>query len=414
MADEIEIKLNSSFNNQLKYAQSSEPSVKKIQCILDVLDIQYDAQVDCYQQKDTYFDTCDRALLKEKNSLRIRVTEDTKAEVTSKHFLSYDINGQHHRKEDTEAIKPEDKHIEILLSHAGKYFPKTIIETDPVVITTNNRTSFMIYTQIAGYLFCLDKFRFSNADGSMRSDDYYEIELEEISKAGNVEKNGDSQLGKLAAVFRDVFEFTPTEINKYAKGVDWLHNPISQKDMQYIEFDIADYSSKNTPLQKSMIKSFTQIVIDSLHECNANDCLKIPVGDGVILSIEDTSDKALKIVQRVSEKLLNHNSQFPALQFELRSAVHYGHILMYQDINNNPNLAGKGINMTARIISMAEKGQILISDAWYDNYKDMGIIPDNLIKSGCFSKPFEIKVKHGVSISVRNFKDDSSGMGIEI
>jgi uncharacterized protein YjbK len=418
MANEVEFKLNSSFNNQLKYAQHSEPSVKKIQCVLEVLDICYDPHdMDCHVQEDAYFDTMDKKLLKEKNSLRIRRVEGKEPVVTSKHFVSYHITGQFHRKEDEKKIQSGDNDIQMLLSHAREHFPKIKIETNPVVKINNNRISFNIHTQISDYLFCLDKFHFINPLDLTRSDDYYEIEVEEIPGTENSEKGKDQtkdlQMGKLVTIFKDIFEFAPTEKNKYAKGVDWLNNPIFQKNMQYMQFDIVDYSLQNTPAQKSIIKAFTQMVLDSLYECDVNDCVKIPVGDGVILSIDEKSDKALKIIQRMLEKLFDYNAQFPSLKFQLRSAVHYGHILMYQDVNNNSNLAGKGINTVARIISRAEKGQILISDAWYDNYKDMDIIPGALIKHGCFSKPFEIKVKHDVSISVRNFKDDSSGMGIK-
>jgi adenylate cyclase class IV len=411
VADEIEFKLNSSFNNQLKYTQNSEPSVKKIQCILEVLGIHYGSH-DCYVQEDFYFDTQDKALVKERNSLRIRYAEGKAPMITSKHFFTYSTNGQHHRQEDEKEIKPGDDDIRALLEHAKCYFSKMTIEARPVVKIKNSRTSFNIKTDTANYLFCLDKFHFINPADLTRSDDYYEIEVEDISPVENSERKEsqkeDSQMKNLVAIFKKIFEFTPTEKNKYAKGVDWLHEPIAQKDMQYMEFDIVDYSSKNTPTQKSMIKNFTRMVLASLQECDANDCLKIPIGDGVILSIDDRSDKVLKIIQKMSKKLHDHNDRFPHLKFHLRSAVHYGHILMYQDINNNSNLAGNGINTVARIISKAEEGQILISDAWYNNYKDMGIISDHL--SSCFSEPFKIKVKHNVSIPVRNFHDDSCGI----
>lgn len=421
MAEEREIKLNSSFNNQLKYTYTSEPSVKKIQCILDGLGIRYDSQVDCFIQEDRYYDTRDRAILKDRNSLRIRAITDKQPVITGKHFVSYDTNGQYRREEKNSVVKPGQTDMDVLFAHAAQYFPGMKIEKKAVVGVRNNRTSFKITTQTSKYSFCLDKFCFINMDDGTKSDDFYEIEVEEEiqntdvvcppdSGAGRGEKKEDPQLKKLSALFKEVFDYTPTEKNKYAKGVDWLYNPINQKNMQFIIFDIVDYSSRNSPVQKSMIKNFTRIINESLDESGMYECLRISIGDGVILCIDEKSDKALQILQRAFEKLNDHNKQDSGVMFELRTAVHYGHVLVYQDINNASNLAGTGINMVSRMLSGAEKSQVFISDVWFENYQDMNIIPPE--QAGCFSEPFTIKVKHDITIRVRNFYDDACGIGI--
>jgi uncharacterized protein YjbK len=420
VADEIEGKLNSTFNNQYKFVGKSEPPIKKIQCVLESVDISWNHHIDNFFQEDVYYDTKDRTLLKQKDSLRIRRVNGRLPEVTSKHFVLYNTNGQHTRVEEPDIIKPGDNDLIILHNHAKKYFPDIKISDEPAIKVNTHRVSFIINTQnmqASSYLLCLDKFRFINPHNNTRSDDYYEIEIEKASnryaEKENDQPNKDLQIEKLILLLGGIFDFLPNKGNKYEKGVKWLDNPIDQKSMQFIEFDIVDYSLKTTSIQKSIVKIFTKMVIDSLHECDLDECIKIPIGDGVILSIDENSDKVIKALQIFFDLLTEHNRILSELRFELRTAVNYGNILFFQDINNNINLAGKGINTTARMISKAEKSQILISDLWFDNYRDMGIIPIALIDSGCFSEPFNIQVKHGANIPVRNFREDSSCMGIQ-
>jgi class 3 adenylate cyclase len=113
------------------------------------------------------------------------------------------------------------------------------------------------------------------------------------------------------------------------------------------------------------------------------------------------------------ENLNKSNKQFPLLAFELRCVVHYEHVLEYQDINNNLNLAGKGINEASRMLSKTGKNQILVSDDFFTHYKDMDMIPAAMLASGgCFSESFPVKVKHDVELEARNFRDDSNGIGV--
>jgi uncharacterized protein YjbK len=413
MATEIEYKFNSSFNNQLKYTQDSEPSVKKIWAILDILGIGYGKETTkLTNQTDSYFDSPDHTILNEKNSLRIRKIEGERPEITSKHFISYDANGLHQRKEDNDFVQPDETLINAVLRNGRIYFPEIEIQQKPVVIVKNNRTSFNIKTGISSYVFCLDKFHFINPEDGITSDDLYEIEIEQDSQKEGKQK--DPQIEKLSIAFKDIFGFSKTERNKYAKGCDWLKAPISSKDMQFVIFDVVGYSDRNSKEQEVIIKAFTKMLTDALLECSENDCLKIPIGDGVILCLSKKSHMSLEIVQKMFEKLAayNSNEKEPDLQFYLRAGINYGLVLEYQDINNRLNLAGKGINIASRIITVIEKGQIAISEYYYNYFKELGIISDNLIKSGCFSEPYPLTVKHEEEIPVRNFYNAEKGIGI--
>ena len=182
--------------------------------------------------------------------------------------------------------------------------------------------------------------------------------------------------------------------------------------MQFILFDVVNYSSYKSVEQKPIIKIFTQMISNVLIQNSENDCLKIPCGDGVILCFREESNKVLKIVQGVMEKVKNNNKEISSLRFELRCAISYGMVLEYQDINDRLNLSGTGINNASRILSKSGKNQILVSADFYKLYTDLGIIPSNLVNSGCFSEPFSVKAKHDENIDVRNFFMKEADIGI--
>ena len=405
--DEIELKFNSSFNNQLKYTQNSESPEAKIRAILGILDIKIISKTERVEQKDIYYDTQNREILQNKNSLRIRNIDGKLPEITSKHFISSNY-GQFHRIEDSEVISSDD-YCTALLENVKKYFPELTIQTKPVVTVINNRIFFNIKTKKAIYQFCLDKFYFTSEDGA-RSDDFYEIEIEHDSSK-KVKKKDDPQLKKLSIIFRDVIGFTETEKNKYEKGVDWIMNPINEKNMQFILFDVVEYSRNLLQKQKSIMQVFTKIIADVLIEYHETDCKKISIGYGVILCLKDTSTNVIKLVKSVIEKLKTQNDKSTDTKFTIRTAINYGSVLEYQDINNYLNLAGKGINIVSRMLREIEEEQILISNDFYKKYKENGIISEKLSGPDYFSEPYSINVKKD-SIDVRNFYIKEEGIGI--
>ena len=143
-----------------------------------------------------------------------------------------------------------------------------------------------------------------------------------------------------------------------------------------------------------------------------NDCIKIPVGDEIILCLGDNSNKILEIVQGVMEKNEAHNRDDSLPKFELRCAINYGSVLEYKDINGCLNLAGPGINDASRILSISKKNQILVSDDFYKFIFDpmMNLEKSSLLN--CFSDPVENKVKHDEIKYVRNFCILEKNIGI--
>lgn len=407
MADEIEYK----FNTQLKYTQDSEPSVAKIKAIMDIIGVDYEPNTESLNQKDYYFDTTDYALLRNKNSLRIRDVKNGQTEITSKHFISLDNAGQHHRREDTEKIGKTENQLEVLTKIGEKYFPGVEIQKKPMIIVNNNRISFRIMTGLSNYQLCLDKFFFQNVNDGTKSDDLYEIEVERDS-SNKKYNHEDPQLNKLSKAFKDVFDFSKTEKNKYAKGIEWLKNPINTNSMQFVLFDVVNYSLLKSIEQKIIIKNFTKIITDVLIEYSEDNCIKIPIGDGVILCFRESMDKTIKIVKKVMEKIKTNNREESGQKFELRSAIHYGLVLEYQDINNRLNLSGLGINTASRILNNSKKNQILVSDDCFKLFSELGMMSKESIKSDSFSEPFLMIAKHNVNISVRNLYFQEEDIGI--
>lgn len=130
-----------------------------------------------------------------------------------------------------------------------------------------------------------------------------------------------------------------------------------------------------------------------------------PAGDGGYLTFASSAAcrKAIDVAFAIC-----HKSQYPiwrprnAERVRLRLALHAGTVQEARELGRNTNIWGMGINMAARILSVAAPLQLLMSKQYFDNYIQ-----------GQRESEFQIgdvhwrTVKHGVQVEVLDVNRDS-------
>ena len=409
---ESEIKLKGLYNNQLKYSHNSSESTDKIKKILAVLGVSYDKESTC-QQKDEYFDTDNQNLLKNDCSLRIRTVIST-----GKMTLTFKEPYKHRQNTENSLIRSErDKKVIACTTDKEKYeevqkfadenLDGQRMKSSAIVTVNNERITIPIRTAAnKAYSLCLDKFTFSSYDGRS-SDDYYEIEIE--SESEDDKDITDEKILTLSDLFVNIFDFIPNKKSKYQRGCHWLENQNEVKHKLFIILDVVGYTLNLPFEQKRIVKRLTFILKQILQKYPIEEVTRLPVGDGIILVFQEKHN-FISILMDILNKIRNTNNCIPEdCRIHVRSALHYGDVFDCQDVNDNVNFVGDGINVAARIINEAKRHQVLVSDDLYKNYKTKGLVDDDH-----YGKTFTFVDKHDNEIAVHNYYDRSMDIGISI
>lgn len=176
----------------------------------------------------------------------------------------------------------------------------------------------------------------------------------------------------------------------------------------YVLFaDLVDYSTENVYTQKKYVERFMNHLTKELKRFqqfgSLYEIVKSPAGDGIMIVIPAKNDfkrkkanKLHKLPLKIARNLILHKKKY-----NLRIGLSYGEGLLYTDINGARNYVGSTINNCSRIMTAADKNQILISDAYYNLLKEKGI---NLYER--FQK-YQIRVKHNLILDLYQYKSQS-------
>lgn len=185
---------------------------------------------------------------------------------------------------------------------------------------------------------------------------------------------------------------------------------------KYICLDIEKYTNREVNAQLKIRGTLDDIVRKCVAEepvlADKSRRIYLPTGDGMCIALLDIPpDKdptrrapihlrlALQILKRVRE--YRSNAAHRELEFEVRIGIHSATDYVVEDINKRPNLAGAGINKAFRVMSIADGGQILVS---------MEVYLDLVRKLPHQFWPYEVKVRHGLSLPVYQFHGEADGL----
>jgi len=176
---------------------------------------------------------------------------------------------------------------------------------------------------------------------------------------------------------------------------------------KYIFIDVVNYTyNRSVEAQTDIITVLNKIVKGSLSDnfIKPVSVLYIPTGDGMCITLMEISnpyDIHLKVAISILERLEKHNNSKSdeMRQFELRIGINENIDNLIVDINGNKNIAGSGINYAARILSLCDPNQILVSASVFDK----------LVQREEYMNSFTSyigKIKHDISLEVYQFIDN--------
>lgn len=164
--------------------------------------------------------------------------------------------------------------------------------------------------------------------------------------------------------------------------------------------DIVGYSKLSMDEQTRLRARLKEVVrgMETYRRAQANQkVISRSTGDGIALVFFGNPAAAVNCAIELSRALPNHP------ELKLRTGVHTGPVRRDEDINDQVDVAGGGINFAQRVMDAGDAGHILISKAVADNLEQMGGWSDYLHDMG------EVMVKHGARIHVFNLHGDDFG-----
>ena len=128
-----------------------------------------------------------------------------------------------------------------------------------------------------------------------------------------------------------------------------------------LTFDVVDFSQINTNEKQLAV---IQALIDMLRQAIPNHQIGLwsPAGDGGSFTFLEDNNAAVFAALKLGELLNEYNKTPGCCPFDLRTGIHIGPVYKEIDFDGRENVWGNGVNISARVASLARKNQILISD----------------------------------------------------
>jgi len=164
--------------------------------------------------------------------------------------------------------------------------------------------------------------------------------------------------------------------------------------------DVVGYSTLLLDEQSELQEQLTQIVLNSeqVRAAEATDKLiRVPAGDGMALVFFNSPEAPVRCAIEISRALKG------SPHIRLRMGIHSGPVNEVQDVNDQTNVAGVGVNIAQRVMDCGDAGHILLSKR----------VAEDLVQAR-FWRPYlhdlgEYNAKHGVGIFVVNLYTDEVG-----
>src|SRR6266513_5542786 len=164
--------------------------------------------------------------------------------------------------------------------------------------------------------------------------------------------------------------------------------------------DIVGYSKGLINEQSESLQKLKEIVrtTEQFRIAEAESkLLRLPTGDGGALVFRNSPEAPVLCAMEIAKALKNH----PELR--VRMGIHSGPVNEVNDLNEQANIAGAGINIAQRVMDCGDAGHILLSKhvaedlehyvQWRSHLRDLG----------------ECEVKHGARVHAVNFYNGEVG-----
>ncbi len=169
---------------------------------------------------------------------------------------------------------------------------------------------------------------------------------------------------------------------------------------KYVFLDVVKFTQMaDIEAQSHVIRSLNEIVKESLniHKIATTKRILLPTGDGIciaLLNVLQPHDIHLSISLSILELVSKHNELAnDTNRYHIRVGINSATDARVIDVNGRRNVAGRGINMAARIMSVANEGQIFVGRAVYEDLVGWRKYRDAF-------KPQRVQVKHNIWLDV--------------
>ena len=132
-----------------------------------------------------------------------------------------------------------------------------------------------------------------------------------------------------------------------------------------IFIDIVEYTRKSVNEQIRIKEHFNALLSEAIKDISVSDRIILDTGDGAAIGFLGDPEDALFVAMSLRDSLKDDQDE-ATLDLQVRMGINLGPVKLLKDINNQQNLIGDGINVSQRIMSFAEPGQLLVSRSYYD------------------------------------------------
>src|SRR5438067_11041074 len=164
--------------------------------------------------------------------------------------------------------------------------------------------------------------------------------------------------------------------------------------------DIVGYSKLLINEQSERLQTLKEIVRGTeqfrLAEAEGK-LLRLPTGDGGALVFRSSPEAPVFCAMEIAKALKDH----PELR--VRMGIHSGPVNEVTDLNEQPNIAGAGINIAQRVMDCGDAGHILLSKRVTDDLQHYPQWRSHLHELG------ECEVKHGVRLHIFTLYNEELG-----
>ena len=185
-------------------------------------------------------------------------------------------------------------------------------------------------------------------------------------------------------------------------------------NVKYVFLDVVRFTVERTAEAQSdiidVINEITHAALTAVDVSKKRRYL-LPTGDGLCIALVDIKDfdVHLRLACEILSRLQDHNDHTAdkRRQFLIRVGINEHTDNIIRDINGHPNVAGAGINLAQRIMSVADGGQILVGPRVHSELSDLDMYSEKF-------REFKVLGKHGMPLNVFQYIGPTSGMNSNI
>ena len=124
--------------------------------------------------------------------------------------------------------------------------------------------------------------------------------------------------------------------------------------------DIVEYSKKPVAEQMTLKQAFNALVGKALGVIPSRDRVVLDTGDGAAITFLGDPEDALAVSVAIRDAAHAQSG------LHVRMGINLGPVRLVRDLNGQLNIIGDGINVSQRVMSFAEPGQLLVSRSFYE------------------------------------------------